>query len=67
MCSISLCIQVLYCPILAALLRGSRAVGVSQTLLHGIFTRQGGHPIRHWMVELSTPCLKKKRPTFGLL
>jgi len=37
-----------------ALLRGSRAVGVSQTLLHGIFTRQGGHPFRHRAVELSS-------------
>ena len=25
---------------------------VSQTLHRGIFTRQGGHPVRHWEVEL---------------
>jgi len=49
----SLCVQVLRSPILAALLHGSRAVGASQTLRRGIFTRQGGHPVRHWAVELS--------------
>jgi len=49
----SLCVQVLRYPILAALLRGTRAVVVSQTLRHDIFTRQGGHPVRHWAVELS--------------
>ena len=42
-----------YC-ILAALLHGTRAVDVSQTLRHGIFTRQGGHPVRHWAVEPSS-------------
>jgi len=31
----SLCVQVLHFPILAALLHGTRAVGVSQTLRHG--------------------------------
>jgi len=36
----------------AALLHGTRAVGVSQTLRRGIFTRQGGRPVRHWAVEL---------------
>jgi len=36
----------------AALLDGTRAVGVSQTLWRGIFTRQSGHPVRHWAVEL---------------
>jgi len=41
---------------LAALLHGTRAVGVSQTLRRGIFKRQGGHPVRHWAVELSS-CL----------
>jgi len=41
----SLCVQVLRYPILAALLHGSRAVGVKQTLRCGIFTRQGGHPV----------------------
>jgi len=35
----SLCVQVLRSPILAALLRGTRAVGVSQSLRHG--TRNG--------------------------
>jgi len=29
-------------------------VGISQTLRRGIFTRQGGHPVRHWVVELSS-------------
>jgi len=36
----SLCVQVLRSPILAALLHGTRAVGVSQTLRRG--TRNGG-------------------------
>jgi len=49
----SLCVQVLSYPILAALLHGTPAVGVSQTLQRGIFTQQGGHPVRHWAVELS--------------
>jgi len=44
----SLCVQVLRSPILTALLHGTRAVGVSQTLRRGIFTRQGGHLVRHW-------------------
>jgi len=35
----SLSVQVLRYPILAALLYGTRAVGVSQTFRHGIFTR----------------------------
>jgi len=54
----SLCVQVLRYHILAvaALLHGTRAVGVSQTLRRGIFTRQGDHPVRHWAVELSS-CL----------
>ena len=46
-------VQVLLSPILAALLHGTRAVGVSQTLRRGIFTRQGSHPVRRWAVELS--------------
>jgi len=29
-------------------------VGMSQTLWRGIFTRQGGHPVRHWAVKLSS-------------
>ena len=45
----SLCVQVLRYSILAALLHGNRAVGVSQTLRRGTFTRQAGHPA----VELS--------------
>jgi len=49
----SLCVQVLRYPILAALLHGTRAVSVSQTLRRGIFSRQGGHFVRHWAVELS--------------
>jgi len=40
--------------ILAALLHGTRAVGASETLRRGIFTWQGGHPVRHWAVELSS-------------
>ena len=48
----SLYVQVLLSPILAALLHGTREVGVSQTLWCGIFTRQGGRPIRQWVVEL---------------
>jgi len=35
-------------------MRGTRAVGVTQTLRHGIFTRHGGHPVRHWAIELSS-------------
>jgi len=50
----SLCVQVLRCPILTALLHDTHAVGVSQTLRRGIFTRQGGHPVRHWADELSS-------------
>jgi len=49
-----LCVQVLRSPILTALLHGTGAVGVSQTLRRGIFTRQVGHPVRHWAVELSS-------------
>ena len=50
------CVQVLRYPacILAALLHGTRAVGVSRTLRRDIFARQGGHPVRHWAVELSS-------------
>jgi len=54
----SLCVQVLHYPTLVALLRGTGAVSVSQTLLHGMFARQGGHPVRHWTVELSSCLLK---------
>jgi len=50
----SLCVQVLRSPILAALLHGTRTVGISQTLRRGIFTLQGGYPFRHWAVELSS-------------
>ena len=50
----SSCVQVLRSPILAALLYRTRAVGVSKTLRRGIFRRQGGHPVRHWAVELSS-------------
>jgi len=39
--------------ILAALLHGTRAVGVHQTLRCGSLMRQGSHPIQHWAVELS--------------
>jgi len=49
-----LCVQVMCYPILAALLHGTRAVGISQTLCRGIFMRQGGHAVRHWAVELSS-------------
>ena len=34
----SLCVQVLRCPILAAILCSTRAVGITQTLQHGVFT-----------------------------
>jgi len=50
----SLCVQVWCAPILSALLNGTRAVSVSQTLWRGIFTWQGSHPVRHWAVELSS-------------
>jgi len=50
----SLCIQILRSPILAALLYATWAVDISKTLRRGIFTRQGGHPVRHWAVELSS-------------
>ena len=50
----SLCVQVLHSPILAALLYGTWGVGVSETLRRGIFTRQSGHRVRHWAVELSS-------------
>jgi len=39
--------------ILAALLHGTRAVGVHQILRCGSLMRQGNHPVRHWAVELS--------------
>ena len=48
----SLCVRVLRSAILVALLHGTRAVGVCQTLHCGIFTRHGGRPVRHWAVEL---------------
>jgi len=48
--------QVLHYHVLAALLRGTWAVVINQTLQHGIFTRQCGHPIWHWAVELSSYC-----------
>ena len=49
----SLCVQVLDYPILPVLLRlrGTQAVGVTQTLRHVIFTRQCGHPVLHWTRE----------------
>jgi len=50
----SLCVQVVRSSLLAALLYGSGGVGVSKTLRRGIFTRQGGHPVWHWAVELSS-------------
>jgi len=51
----SLCVQVLRYLILAALLRGTRAVGVSQTAAWYLHTTGGhGHPVRHWAVELSS-------------
>ena len=50
----SLCLQILRYPtgLLAVLLRGTRAMRVSQTLRHCIFTWQGGHPVWHWAIEL---------------
>jgi len=50
----SLCVQVLRSRILAAVLNGTRAVGVSKALRRGIFTRQSGHPVRYFAVELSS-------------
>jgi len=45
----SLCVQILRSPILAALLHGTRGVGVSQTLRHSAegatYIRQGGHHV----------------------
>jgi len=38
----------------AALLYGTRTVGIRQTLRRGIFMQQGGHPVRHWAVEPSS-------------
>jgi len=46
-------LEVLLYPILAALVHGTRAVGASQKLQRGIFTRQGGHPVSRWVVKLS--------------
>jgi len=47
----SLCVQVLRSPILAALLHGTRVVGVSQTLRPwgegATYIRQGGHHVGH--------------------
>jgi len=47
----SLCVQVLRSPILAALLHGTRIVGVSQTLWRSAkgvaYIRQGGHHVGH--------------------
>jgi len=48
-----LCVQDLCAPI-GRVLHGTRAVGVRQTLMRGIFTRQGGHSVQHWADELST-------------
>ena len=46
-----LCVQILRFPVLAALLHGTRAVGVSQTLRRSaegaIYILQGGHHDRH--------------------
>jgi len=58
-----LCVQVLRSPILAALLYGTREVGVSKTLRRGISTWQGGHPVRHWAVELSSSVCDSARKT----
>jgi len=48
----SLCVQVLRSPILAALLHGTRVVGVSQTLRRwaegATSIRQSGHHVGHW-------------------
>jgi len=49
---LSLCVQVLRSPILAALLHGTLVVGISQTLRHltegTTYIRQGGHHVGHW-------------------
>jgi len=48
----SLCVQVLHSPILAALLHGTRVMGISQTLRlwaeGATCIRLGGHPAGHW-------------------
>jgi len=48
----SLCVKVLRSPILAVLLRGTRVVGVSQTLRRWAegttYIRHGGHHVGHW-------------------
>jgi len=60
----SLCVQVLRSPILAALLHGTRVVGVSQTLRRlaegASYIQQGGHHVGHWptlvMAALRSRC-----------
>jgi len=53
-----LCVQVLSFPMLAALLYGTRVVGVSQTLRcwtdGATYIRQGGHHVGHWRKFLVT-------------
>jgi len=48
----SLCVQVLHSPILAALLHGTRVVGVSQSLRRwaegATYIRQSGHHVGQW-------------------
>jgi len=50
----SLCVQVLCSPILAALLHGTRVVGVGQTLQRwaegATYIRQGGHHVEQWPI-----------------
>jgi len=47
----SLCVQILRSPILTVLLRGTQAVGVSQTLRHSAegttYIQHGGHHVGH--------------------
>ena len=53
-CKIHFASKSLRFPILAALVHGTPAVGVGKTLRRGILKRQGGHPVRHLAVELSS-------------
>jgi len=51
----SLYVQVLRSPILAALMYSTALEQwASEKLRRGIFRRQGGYPVRHWAVELSS-------------
>jgi len=48
----SLCVQILRCPILAALMHSTQALGISQTLWRSAesatYIQKGGHHVGHW-------------------